>query len=190
MYGYLSKTKQSLAQTLMAIYTLKSNILVYFSRLNYLLVLSPFKSLYFHFCETALNSYRFIHAAIQRYAACRKVVSYGRRIRVFFGVKLLSVCAGYRPGESLWVHSNGVSGKSTFNRRSNLSWLSKICNHFGEIDSGSQKSLTKITHLLRFWGKNHPLRANFHKCFPKRHMRTRKHVFLCKLREIWPTGSR
>jgi len=61
MYGYLSKTKQSLALKLMAIYTLKSNILVYFSHLNYLLVLSRFKLLYFHFCETALNSYRFIH---------------------------------------------------------------------------------------------------------------------------------
>ena len=31
------------------------------SHLNYLLILSRFKSLYFHFCETALNSYRFIH---------------------------------------------------------------------------------------------------------------------------------
>ena len=40
MYGYLSKTKQSLALKLMAIYTLKSNILVYFSHLNYLLILS------------------------------------------------------------------------------------------------------------------------------------------------------
>jgi len=41
-----------------------------------------------------------------------------------------------------------------------------------------------------FLGKKYPLRANFHKCFPKPHMRTRKHVFLCKFREIWPTGSR
>ena len=60
MYGYPSKTKQSLDLKLMAIYTLKSNILVYFSHLNYLFVLSRFKTLYFHFCETALNSYRFI----------------------------------------------------------------------------------------------------------------------------------
>jgi len=44
----------------MAIYTLKANILVHFSHLDYLLVLSRFKSLYFQFCETALNSYRFI----------------------------------------------------------------------------------------------------------------------------------
>ena len=48
------------------------------------------------------------------------------------------LCAGYRPGESLWVHSDGVNGKSTFHRRSNLSWLSKICYRFGEIAAGSQ----------------------------------------------------
>jgi len=40
-----------------------------------------------------------------------------------------------------------------------------------------------------FWEKD-PLRTNFHKCFPKRHKSTRKHVFLCKFRELWPTGSR
>ena len=28
-----------------------------------------------------------------------------------------------------------------------------------------------------FFGKKDPLRANFHNCFPKPHMRTRKHVF-------------
>ena len=70
------------------------------------------------------------------------------------------------------------------------SWLSKICNHFGEIDSGSRKSLTLIKQKWSFFGEKHPLRANVHKCFPKPHMRTRKHVFLCKFREIWPTGSR
>jgi len=79
--------------------------------------------------------------SVLRYAACREVVSHGRRRRVFLGEKLLSVCEGYRPGESLWVHSNGVNGKPTFHRRSNLSWLSKICNHFGEIAAGSRKSL-------------------------------------------------
>ena len=95
------------------------------------------------------------------------------------------------PGESLWVHSNGVSGKPTFHRRANLSWLSKICNRFGEIPAGSRKwSLTLIKPNWRFLGKKDPLRANFHKCFPKPHMRTRKHVFLRKFREIWPTGSR
>ena len=72
------------------------------------------------------------------------------------GEKLLSVCAGYRPGESLWVHSNGVNGKSTFHRRSSLSWLSKVCNHFGEIDSRSRKSLTLIKQKWRFFGKKRP----------------------------------
>ena len=38
MYGFLSKTEQSLALKLMAIHTLKSNILVYLSDLNYLVV--------------------------------------------------------------------------------------------------------------------------------------------------------
>ena len=100
------------------------------------------------------------------------------------------LCAGYRPGESLWVHSDGVNGKSTFHRRSNLSWLSKICNRFGEIAARSRKSLTSIKPNGGFLGKKDPLRANFHKCFPKPQQSTRKHVFLCKFREIWPTGSR
>ena len=103
---------------------------------------------------------------------------------------MLSVCAGYRSGESLWVHSNGVSGKPTFHRRTNLSWLSKICNRFGEITAGSRKSLTSIKPKWRFFGKKDPLRANFHKCFPNPQQTSRKHVFLCKFREIWPTGSR
>jgi len=34
-------------------------------------------------------------------------------VKSIFGEKLLSMCAGYRPGESLWVHSNGVNGKPT-----------------------------------------------------------------------------
>jgi len=78
---------------------------------------------------------------MNNHASCREVVSYGRRKEYFWEKKLLSVCAGYRPGESLWVHFNGVNGKPTFHRRTNLSWLSKICNRFGEIDSGSRKSL-------------------------------------------------
>ena len=82
MYGYLSKTKQSLALKLMAIYTLKSNILVHFSHLNYLLVLSRFKSLYFHFCETALNCYRFIHQS----SPFKSLYSFSPfRIKLFFG---------------------------------------------------------------------------------------------------------
>jgi len=104
--------------------------------------------------------------SVQRCAACREVVSYGWRRRVFLGKKLLSVCAGYRPGESLWVHSNGVNGKPTFHRQSNVSWLSKICNHFGEIAAGSRKSLTLIEQKLRFWGKR-PLTGKFSQMFSK-----------------------
>jgi len=110
-------------------------------------------------------------------------------VEEYFWGKIGLRVRGYRPGESLWVHSNGVNGKPTFHGRSNLSWLSKICNHFGEIAAGSRKSLTLIKQKCFFWEKD-PLRANFHKCFPKRHMRIRKHVFLCKFRVIWPTGSR
>jgi len=67
----------------------------------------------------------------------------------------------------------------------------EICNRFGEIATGSRKSLTSIKPKWRFfWGKKDPLRANFHKCFPNAPQRTRKHVFLCKFREMWPTGSR
>ena len=34
------------------------------------------------------------------------------------------------PGKWPWVDSNGTDGKPTFHRRANLSWVSKICNHF------------------------------------------------------------
>ena len=61
------------------------------------------------------------------------------------------------PGESLWVHSNGVNGKPTFHRRANLSWFSEICNHLGEIAAGSRKSLTLINPRWRFFlGKKTP----------------------------------
>ena len=88
-------------------------------------------------------------AAIQRYAACREVVSYRHRRRVFWGAKLLSMCVG--SGESLWVHSNGVDGKSTFHRQSNLSWLSKICNDFGM--NQSRKLLNHVkSRKLKYFG--------------------------------------
>ena len=71
------------------------------------------------------------------------------------------------PGESLWVHSNGVNGKPTFHRRANLSWLSKICNRFGEIDSGSRKSLTSIKSKWRFFVKKTPYGQIFTNVFQK-----------------------
>jgi len=67
--------------------------------------------------------------------------------------------------EWLWVDSNGTDGKPTFHRHANLSWFSKICNHFREIAAWSRKSLTLT--LTFFFGKIDPLRANFQKIIPK-----------------------
>jgi len=94
----------------------------------------------------------------------------------FWGKKLLSVCGGYRPGELLWVHSNGVIGKPAFHRRANLSWLSKICNCFGEIAAVSRKSLTLTKPKWRFFGKKDPL--HFHKCFPSPTEHTETRLFV------------
>jgi len=88
--------------------------------------------------------------SVQRYAACREVVCYGRRRRVFLGKKLLSECAGYRPGESLWVHSNGVNGKPT-------------CHDFPRFVIISEKSRPEVRNRWLwssqngvFWGKKTP----------------------------------
>jgi len=88
------------------------------------------------------------------------------------------------PGEWLWVDSNGTDGKPTFHRRANLSWFSKICNHFREIAACSRKSLTMITF---FWKKD-PLRANFQKkIIPKGFTVSQNHV-LCanSVKFGWP----
>ena len=108
--------------------------------------------------------------------------------RVFLGKKLLSVCGGYMPGESLWVHSNGVNGKPTFHRRANLSWLSKICNHLGEIPAGSPKSLTLIKQKC-FFGEKTPYGQIFTNVSQAATEDTETRL-LCKFREIWSTGSR
>ena len=55
-----------------------------------------------------------------------------------------------------WVDSNGTDGKSTFHRRANQSWLSKICNHFADITAWSRKPLTMFTQKLPFFGKKTP----------------------------------
>jgi len=106
-------------------------------------------------------------------------------VEEYFGGKIAFRVRGLQARESLWVHSNGVNGKPTFHMRSQLSWLSKMCNHFGEIYSGIGNRWLWSSTNWGFFGNKDPLRANFHKCFPKLHMRTRKHVFLCKFREIW-----
>jgi len=65
-----------------------------------------------------------------------------------------------------WVDSNGTDGKPTFRRCAKQSWLSAIFNHFVDIAAWSPKSLTMFTQKFTFLEKD-PLRANFHKCFPK-----------------------
>ena len=62
--------------------------------------------------------------------------------------------AACRTGEWLWVDSNGTYGKPTFRRLANLSWLSEICNHFGDIAASSPKSLTTVAQKLPFWKKS------------------------------------
>jgi len=87
------------------------------------------------------------------------------------------------PGEWLWVDSNGTDGKPTFHRLANLSWFSKICNHFREIAAWSRKSLTMIT----VFGKKDPLRANFQKLIPKVFTTLQNHVLCANFVKYgWP----
>jgi len=87
------------------------------------------------------------------------------------------------PGEWLWVDSNGTDEKPTFHRRGNLSWFSKICNHFREIAAWSRKSLTMITV---FWKKD-PLRASFQKIIPKGFTMSQNHVLCANFVKFgWP----
>ena len=66
-------------------------------------VLSKYRSFYqrVKVKKFLLSGLGFYVSLVLRYAACRQAVSYGRRKRVFLGKKLLSVCGGYMPGESL-----------------------------------------------------------------------------------------
>jgi len=70
--------------------------------------------------------------------------------------KVHLLCALYKPGEWLWEDSNSTDGKPTFHRRANLSWLSAICIHLGEIAVWSRKSLTMFTYLMTFLEKKSP----------------------------------
>ena len=78
-------------------------------------------------------------------------------------------------------HSTGVS---TCHRFPRFVIFRRNCGLKSEIVDFDQAKMEV------FWGQKNPYGENFHKCFPRSHMRTRKHVFLCKFREIWPTGSR
>jgi len=88
------------------------------------------------------------------------------------------------PGEWLCVDSNSTDGKPTFHRRANLSWFSRICNHFREIAAWSRKSLTMIT--VFFW-KKYPLRANFQNIIPKGFTKSQNHVLCANFVKFgWP----
>jgi len=58
-------------------------------------------------------------------------------------------------------------GKSTFHRRANQSWLSKICNHFADIAAWSRKSFAMLSKTCAF-GKKRPLAGRFWKFRPER----------------------
>jgi len=89
----------------------------------------------------------------------------------------------------LWVDSRGTHGKPTFRRLTNPSWLSEICNHFGDMAAWSQKSLKTVAQKLPFW-KKIPLRGKFSKLFSERIYHLSDPRLVCKFREIWLTGSR
>jgi len=92
------------------------------------------------------------------------------------------------PGEWLWVDSNGTDRKPTFHRRTNVSWFSKICNHFREFAAWSRKSLMMITV---FFGKKDPLRANFQKIIPKGFTTSQNHVLCANFVKFgWPEISK
>ena len=93
-------------------------------------------------------------------------------------------CKGHRSDFEL------MDGKPTFHKRANLSWLSKICNHFGEIATRSQKSLTMIKQNWGIFWKKDPLRANFQKKYFERMYNVLEAHVVCKFREIWLTGNR
>jgi len=106
--------------------------------------------------------------------------------------KVHSVCMLYRPGEWQWVDCNCTNGKPTFPRHVNLSRLSAICNHFGEIAAWSRKSLTMFTQKLidLFFGKKRPLASKFSRMFSERIHGDIDPCLVCKFREIWLTGNR
>jgi len=70
--------------------------------------------------------------------------------------------------------------------KANLSWFSKICNHFREIAAWIRKSLTMITVLL----EKRPLKGKFSKTYSERIHHVTEWRFVCKFRENWLTGNR
>jgi len=75
-----------------------------------------------------------------------------------------SLCTACRPGEWLWIDSNGINGKPTFRRRANQSWCSATCNHFAVIAAWSRWRCS--CKSWPFWKKT-PYGQIFTNVFPK-----------------------
>jgi len=98
-----------------------------------------------------------------------------------------SLYAACRPGESVWVDSNGTSGKPTFRRRANLSWLSAICEHYGEIAAWSRKSREHFQAKVAFLEKKTPYGQIFKNVFQKDSWR---HRFTSCVQILWNFAER
>jgi len=140
---------------------------------NFIINSSILFTLFLNFClQSTLNCSvtSSSHTYLQRSALCSmpwsRLLWYV--VEEYFGGKNCSPCAR-ATGQGNHFECIPTVSMSTFHRRSNLSWLSKICNRFGEIAAGSRKSLTLIKPKWRFFGKKDPLRAYFQKCFRKPH---------------------
>jgi len=82
-----------------------------------------------------------------------------------------------------WVESDGTDCKPTLQRHANLSWFSKICNHYREIAAWSRKSLTMITIFL----EKRPLKGKFSKNIPKGFTTSQNHVLCANFVKFdWP----
>ena len=114
------------------------------------------------------------------------VKSHGRRRRVFLG-KNCSPCAR-AAGQG-----NHFEFIPTVSMKSQHSTGGPTCHHFPRFVIISEKSIPEVGNRWLWSSKNGGFfwkKRTLYGHFPKPHMRTRKHVFLCKFREILSTGSR
>jgi len=126
------------------------------------------------------------HAYLGR-SACREVMWYGRRRRVFWGGSALRVRT-YRPGEWLWIDSNEKMEtrhpvEDSFGRQ-----FSSIYNR-AELWRPEVARVRKKCPLMAFFEKR-PLTGKFSKfCSERIHCLTDPRV-VCKFCAIWLTGNR
>ena len=113
------------------------------------------------------------------HSACREVASYGRRKRVFLGNNC-SPCAG------VTCQGNHFEFIPTVSMKSQHSTGGPTCHDFARFVIVSEKSIAEVGNRWLRSSQN----GGFHKCFPKPQQTSRKYVFLCKFREIWPSESR